>query len=317
MDLFAGDGRFLASTTRGAPPNGSVLVTDIVRDRGLGAISNLRIDFTVESAGGRVVPYATFVDDSTGDGVFAAAERAPLSGEDIVIPQASHATGANADFFRTDVYVTNLSASPATFTITLLPRVLTGSALGSRTYTLAPGETLEESDVLQNVFGLAEPSAAGLRIHPSAPSRLRVSSRTFIEKQGGTFGFSIPGVPASRALGAGEGDAIILQLDQSSAANGFRSNFGFAEVAGADATVIVEAMRGDGGGRIGPGLRHVVLAGRSVQLPLSDLLPEGGGGNVYLRVRVESGAGRVLAYGASIDNTSGDAIYIPAETIEP
>jgi hypothetical protein len=33
-------------------------------------------------------------------------------------------------------------------------------------------------------------------------------------------------------------------------------------------------------------------------------------------VSVESGAGRILAYGVSIDNISGDAIYIPAETIE-
>ncbi len=54
-----------------------------------------------------------------------------------------------------------------------------------------------------------------------------------------------------------------------------------------------------------------------MQLPLATLLPDSGESNVYLRVQVESGAGRILAYGVSIDNTSGDAIYIPAETIEP
>jgi subtilisin-like proprotein convertase family protein len=314
MDLFAGDGRLLASATRSAPPNGSVLVTDIVGDRGLGATKNFRIDYTVESSGARVVPFATFVDHSTGDGVFAEARRVPLSEEDIVIAQASHAAGANADFFVTDLYVTNVAASPVSFTVSLLPRVLTGAPEGTRTYTLGPGQTLEAADILRTVFGLQDPSAAGLRIHPAAPARLRVSSRTYVEKFGGTFGFAIPGLPVSRAIGRDDGDAAALQLDQSAAANGFRSNFGMAEVAGKEAIVEVEVLRGDGGGPIGGRHRYTIAADGSMQQPLSSLLP-GGGRNVYLRFRVVSGEGRILAYGVSIDNTSGDAIYIPAERL--
>jgi hypothetical protein len=165
------------------------------------------------------------------------------------------------------------------------------------------------------VFGLQDPSAAGLRVHPAAPARLRVSSRTYVEKFGGTFGFAIPGLPVSRAIGRDGGWAAVLQLDQTAAANGFRSNFGMAEVSGTDAVVEVELLRGDGGGPIGGRRRYAVAGGSSVQQPLSNLLPEGGR-NVYLRFRVVSGEGRVLAYGVSIDNRSGDAIYIPAETIE-
>ena len=316
MDLHAGDGRLLASVTRGAPPNGSVLVTDILGDRGLGAASNFRIDYTVESAAGRVVAFATLVDDATGDGVFAAARRVPLSPEEIVIAQASHASGANSDFFATDLHVSNLSAAPATFAVSILPRMLTGAPRGARTFTLGPGETLEAADVLRTVFDLQDPSAAGLRIHPSSAARLLVSSRTSVEKFGGTFGFSIPGLPFSRAIGKDDGFAAVLQLDQSSAASGRRSNFGMAEVAGADAVVEIEALRGDGGGPVGARYRYTVAAETSVQQALSDLLPQGGR-NVYLRVRVVSGAGRILAYGVSIDNTSGDAIFIPAERLEP
>jgi hypothetical protein len=317
MDLYGGDGRLLASATRSAPPNGSVLVTNIVGDRGLGTTSNFRIDYTVVSAGGRVIPFATLVDDSTGDGVFTAAERTPQSAEDLVIAQASHALGANGDFFRTDLHVTNLSAAAATFTVSLLPRVLNGTPGPPRTYTLGPGETLEELDVLRTVFGLEDPSAAGLRIHPSAPTRLRVSSRTYVEKFGGTFGFSIPGVRSSQALGTGEGSAVIVQLDQRAAADGFRSNFGLAEVGGADAVVRVEALRGDGAGLFGNRRDYAVPAGHSIQFPLSDFVPEAGASNIFLRLRVIEGAGRVLAYGVSIDNTSGDAIYIPAQRMEP
>jgi len=316
MDLYGFDGILLASATRGAPPNGSVLVTDIVTDRGLGATPNFRIDYTVVSSGGRVVPYATVVDDTTGDGVFAAAERVPLSSEDIVIAQASHATGANSDFFRTDLYVTNVSGSPATFTMTLLPRVVHGTPPGPATVTLAAGQTLEASDVLPWYFGIGDPAAAGVRIHPAGPARLRVSSRTYVEKFGGTFGFSIPGVPVSRAIGAGEGFATILQLDQSSAAHGFRSNVGFAEISGENAVVLIEVLGSEGSNPIRARFTRPVAGGQSVQFPLSDFLTSAGGRNLCVRVSVESGDGRILAYGVSIDNISGDAIYIPAETIE-
>jgi Subtilase family/Proprotein convertase P-domain len=310
MEIYGSDGRKVASTTRAAPANGSVLVTDVIGDRGLGATSNFRIDFTVTSGTGRVVPFATIIDAATGDGVFEPAVRAALSPDDIVIAQASHATGVHADFFRTNLHVTNLASAPATFTVSLIPRAVSGAPGESRTYTLAAGQTLEALDVLESVFGLADPSAAGLRVHPAAPARLVVSSRTYVERLGGTFGFSIPGLPTSQAIGAGDGAATVIQLDHGVAASGFRSNFGLAEVAGADAVVRVAAMNGDGSGELGARL-YTVPAGRSLQASLGDLLPHSAAENVYLRFSVESGAGRVLAYGVAIDNTSGDAIYIP------
>ena len=312
MDLVASDGRLLSSVRRGAPANGTVLVTDIVADRGLGATPNFRIDYSLEGTGGRIVPFATLIDDATGDGVFESAGNPPVSNEDFVIAQASHATGANSDFFRTDLHVTNLGGAAAAFTISLIPRTLSGSPAGPQSFVLGAGDTLELLDVLQSVFGVGDPSAAGLRIHPSSAARLRVSSRTYVEKFGGTFGFAIPGVTAASALGTGEGFATVLQLDQSSAANGFRSNFGMAEVSGEDAVVRVEARRGDGSGALGA-KTYRLAAGTSLQASLNDLLPEGHADNVYLRFRVEAGGGRVLAYGVSIDNTSGDAIYIPAQ----
>jgi hypothetical protein len=34
--------------------------------------------------------------------------------------------------------------------------------------------------------------------------------------------------------------------------------------------------------------------------------------NIYLQFELEGGAGKILAYGVAVDNTSGDAIYVPA-----
>jgi len=313
IDLLRQDGTLAATTTRDASANGTVLVTDIAGDRGLGVTPNFRLDYTVIEGAGRIAPFATFIDDVTGDGVFETAARPSSPGEDLIIAQASHAIGGNGDFFRTDLYVTNVGASPAGFTMSLLPRVLTGTPAAAPSHTLAPGQTLELSDVLAGEFGLDNPSAAGLRIHPTPGARLVVSSRTYVEKFGGTFGFSIPGLPSDRAFGAGDGTSAVLQMESTTAASGFRSNFGFAEVAGADATVRVAAVSGYTGEEFGAAL-YTVRARQSFQAGVADLVQGLPVSNVYLRMRVVSGSGRVLAYGAAIDNTSGDAIYIPAQS---
>ena len=312
MDIFGGDGSLLASTTRDSGANASLLVTDIIGDRGLGATSNFRIDYTVVSSAGRVIPYATFIDDVTGDGVFEAASRAASSSDDIIIAQASHATGANSDFFKTNLHITNLGTATAVVTASLIPRVLTGTPNSPRVYAIAPGATLEKLDVLASDFGLGDPSAAGLRIHPSAAARLAVSTRTFVEKFDGTFGFSIPGLPASEGIGLGDGKVTVIQLDQSTTAQGYRSNFGFAEVGGADVVVNAIARRGEDASAIGS-RAYALSAGQSFQVNVNDLVGSGTFSNIYLEFSVASGTGRVLPYGVSIDNTSGDAIYIPAQ----
>jgi len=122
----------------------------------------------------------------------------------------------------------------------------------------------------------------------------------------------LPGLPASSAIGSGDGVAAVIQLDQTAAAHGFRSNFGFAEVAGADAVVVVTAKSGDTGEVLGA-RAFPIAAGGSFQASLDQLVGGEAFANVYVEFAVSSGAGRVLAYGVSVDNTSGDAIYMPAQ----
>jgi hypothetical protein len=166
--------------------------------------------------------------------------------------------------------------------------------------------------VLAAEFGLSDPSAAGLLIHPDAPVRMIASTRTTVQKFGGTFGFAVRGRPTSEAIGNGDGTATAIHLEQEFTARGFRSNFGFAEVAGADASVRVTARSGDTGAILGSRV-YALPAGGSYQASLKDIMGSGVAPNVYVQFSVASGSGRVLAYGVSIDNTSGDAIYVPAQ----
>ena len=314
IDLLDANGALLGSTSRTAAPNQTLLITDIIGDRGLGTAANFRVDFTVTSVGGRVIPFGILIDDATGDGLFEPAGTPPPSFDDVIVTQASFARGNNDTFFKTNLFVTNVAATPVTLTVSLIPRLLTGTPGAPKVYTLAPGQTLSKPDVLNTEFGLQDPSAAGLRIHPSGAAQLVVSTRTFVEKFGGTFGFFIPGLTASSSgvIGLGTGRVATIQLDQSSAATGSRSNFGFAEIGGADVLVRVTAKGGDTGAVLGS-KSYFVSANTSSQSSVTDIIGAGAfATNIYLQFELEGGAGKILAYGVAVDNTSGDAIYVPA-----
>ena len=315
IDLLDANGALLGSTTRTAAPNQTVLITDIVGDRGLGTALNFRVDFTVTSVGGRIVPFGILIDDATGDGLFEPAGNPAPTADDVIVTQASFARGNNDTFFKTNLFLTNVAATPVTVTVSLIPRLVSGTAAAPRVYTLGPGQTLAKPDVLNTEFGLLDPSAAGLRIHPSGPAQLVVSTRTFVEKFGGTFGFFIPGLSTTSpgVLALGTGRVATIQLDQSSAATGSRSNFGIAEIGGVDVLVRVTAKSGDTGAVLGS-KSYFVAANTSVQNSVTDIIGAGAfATNIYLQFELEGGGGKILAYGVAVDNTSGDAIYVPAQ----
>jgi subtilisin-like proprotein convertase family protein len=314
IDILNSAGNLLASTTRTVGANQTMLITDIIGDRGLGATANFRVDFTVTSLTGRIVPFAILIDDATGDGLFEPASNPAASSGDVIVTQASFARGNNDTFFKTNLHVTNVGANAVTLTVSLIPRLLTGTPAAPRVYTLAPGQTIEKGDVLNTEFGLQDPSAAGLRIRPSGPAQLVVSTRTFVEKFGGTFGFYIPGIATSSptAVGLGTGRVAAIQLEQSSAATDSRSNFGVAEIGGADVLVRVTVKSGETGAALGV-KSYFVAANTSFQTSVTDIIGAGAfATNVYLQFELEGGAGKILAYGVAVDNTSGDAIYVPA-----
>jgi hypothetical protein len=58
---------------------------------------------------------------------------------------------------------------------------------------------------------------------------------------------------------------------------------------------------------------YFVPANTSFQASVTDILGQGAfASNIYLQFELEGGAGKILAYGVAVDNTSGDAIYVPA-----
>ncbi len=313
VDVLDGSGTVLGGTNIVAGANTTPILGDVIRTLGLPPISSFRANFTVLSATGRIIPFATYVDDFTGDTIFQPALSPAASADDLILTQSAHVSGARGDFFQTNVYLTNLDTQPVTVTVSLIPNVLTGTPAAARVYTLAPGETVEKTGILVSEFGLENPSVAGLRIHPDRAARLVVTNNTFVPKFGGTSGYSVQAVPASRAIGLGK-TVTAIGLSQSPLATGFRCNFGFIEVGGSEGLVRVTARSGETGEVLGTA-DFVLPANTLVQTGSSTLL--GGAGaavsNFYLQYSVVSGGGKIFAYATVNDNTSGDAIYVQAE----
>src|SRR5262249_21996463 len=151
-----------------------------------------------------------------------------------------------------------------------------------RTYTLAPGQTIELSDILATEFNLEIPAVAGLRIHPLAPAALIASSRTSVPKFSGFYGYTIDGIFASRAIGLGSQTRTTIFLDQASGTGGTHSSFGFAEVGGAPTAVQVTAVDGPTGTTIAS-KSYLVAANSEFQIDLSDLIGSANAANVYLQ----------------------------------
>jgi subtilisin-like proprotein convertase family protein len=307
IDLRDSSGNLLTTATRSAAPNAAVFDVDALHVYGLaGEPENVRADFTVTSTAGRILPFAVVVDAATGDGVNQPAVKAEPDGDDTILAQVSHATG-DGNFYTTDVHVTNLSSNPTQVTVSLLPRFTTGEPAGTQQISLAPGETREVPDVLSTLFGLQDPSAAGLRFHPSAPAPLLITARTATREFGGTSGFFTPGEKAQSSLVGGGGRHLAVQLDQNES---FRTNFAITEVLGGSATVRVRAR--DGQGNVLSARDYTLSPNTSVGDTLDSLLNHGSASNVSLEFEVVSGTGGVLAAATAIDNRTQDAIYSPA-----
>ncbi len=269
-----------------------------------------RVDFTVLS-GGRVIPYGATVDEGSGDTLLSVAKTQAESADDLFITEVAHTHGAFNSFLTSDLSVTNRSAGPRTFSVSLLPAFGTTGASSPVPITVASGQTLVFKDVLQSLFGLTGDSGAGLQIHPQTASNLFVSARTSTPNGApggtGTYGFFVTGAKATDALSAG-GKKVSIHLAHNA---DFRTNFGFTEVTGSPVTV--RATFFDENGTPQGTKAYLLGAHATIQTTLGDLLGAGSSSNGYIEFTVDSGSGQALVFAAEIDNHTNDLIYVPGE----
>jgi hypothetical protein len=228
------------------------------------------------------------------------------------LPVVAHAAGANGTLWVSDVRVFNPSLTDdCTFDLFLVPTGVDGAVAALQRRVVAPARSvLDLPDVVQGEFDLLEVQG-NLLVDPVTGS-LVGTSRTYNSGGGdGTFGQFVGMVRSEQAVGAGEPPVVILQL---AAGADFRSNIGVSEVVGADATVAITLRDGDSGAVLGTEGQLSVRPFSNAQANrVFDQLAAGSSANAFAEVEVVSGAGRVVVYGSVVDNSTGDAILVPAQ----
>lgn len=229
---------------------------------------------------------------------------AGFSDTDVLIPAVARASGQFGAEFYSQIWVTNLGASPLTATLRFLQRDQSNTAPRTFNATLAAGETRRYDNAVEGLFGVTGVSGA-VRVTAAGP--LLVSSRTYNLPASGNpsdgQGLFFTGIPCTFAIGGGE--AAQLQGVTQGAAENFRYNFGLVNVVEGPATVRV-SLRDRSGTTLGF-KDYVVRAWEALQYGVTDVVPGLATDNALLSAAVISGSGRVILYGTQIANGSNDS----------
>jgi hypothetical protein len=217
------------------------------------------------------------------------------------IAAVAHTPGANGTMFITDVRLFNRGTSPAQITLILTPTAADGRTnFDAVKLVVAPMQIVALDDVVQATMlsaGTGQLELAG------AADQVIATSRTYTPSAAGTYGQFVPSAEPTEAIASA--DSISIPGLENTA--DFRSNIGFAEVAGVSGEAHV---------------RYYDATGAAVLDEVYGMAPYG-----HAQTRVNAtgealraevtvvGDARVLAYGSVVDNHSGDAVFIPAARI--
>lgn len=222
--------------------------------------------------GARVLPYGSVVDNASGDAIFVPAARVRQG----YLP-AIHSFGANGTAWRTDVWLSNVGATPE-----LVSLNFTSATVPAR-----------GAVVLRDVLG-DMPDGSRMLALGTQTTAVLVTSRTYTVGSNGSFGQFVPPGLASSAT------ATLIGLENTAA---FRTNIGLIAT---QSPATVRLIAYDSAGR--EVWRTEMLAAQGlIQFALPVALADG-----RLTLEVLAGSG-VIPYASVVDNVSGDPIYITAQ----
>ncbi len=227
---------------------------------------------------------------------------AGFAGTEEFLAAVGNPEGAGGAHFFTTVWITDVSASPVTFTFDFLR---TGQANNvnptSFEDTLQPGQTKMYEDVAGSKLGLANVNGAA-RI--TANGELFVSERIYNQPSGtelsATAGQFFSGIPKSFSIGLGQ--SASLQGVYVGSGKDFRYNYVLLETSGANCSVHVQLLD-DAGTQLGA-TDFPLLPYEQMLLSASTLAPSASSENARLVATVTSGAGSAIIAGSQVGNSS-------------
>lgn len=227
---------------------------------------------------------------------------APAAETVVYVPAAAHSPGRDGTFWVTELRLYNPGAADATVTLAFLPAGSDNRQAAEVGVTVPSRRGVVLPDVVSRTFGAS--GGGSVRLRESAP--VLVASRTFNvgHPSAGTFGVSVPAVPASSALEKG----LIHPLVNAAS----RSNAGFLNPSEGAAKVALRLLDAEDGALLASGEVSVPPLGF---LQVDDVFASLGSGKVLVPHAVLSFAAdrAVIGWATVIDSASGDASYFAAE----
>jgi PKD repeat protein len=220
-----------------------------------------------------------------------------------LISAAAQTNGLGGTTWRTELSLFNAGDNGANVTLLFLPGA--GGSLISRSVFLAAKQSSTYGNTLLDLFGV--PNGAGAvaieATSAGASAQLRVSSRTYTDGAGGTYGQAVPEV-------ASLDKTLYITGMQSNA--GFRTNVGLVNRGASDMSATLTLYDASGSSI---GLANVTVPANNFQQQALAALFPGISGNNYdvLSMRVSAATADALsAYASVVDNKTQDPVYIQA-----
>ncbi len=273
-------------------------------------VNDARVEVSTTSSTGKVTAYASVVDNKTSDPLLVfPVQAAATTAQHYVAPGIAELNNG-ASNFHSDMRVFNGGAADVDVSLKYFPQ---GSSTPNATTvvkTIHSGDVLAIDNVLPELWSL---NATGGAVTVDAPpnSSLVVTARTYSrDSAGGTFGQFIPGVTSREAVGLGERNLELMQLEESAQ---YRTNLGLVEVTGNAVDLEISAYKPDT--KVTTVVPFHLDANQFQQLGLvfSQKFQMPTVYNGRISVKVVGGQGRVAAYGSVVDNRTVDPTYVPAQ----
>jgi len=218
-----------------------------------------------------------------------------------VIPAAAHVAGAENTAWVTDVVLHNPDVESVVCDLFFLKTRTNGTTAEAVEIVVPAGQSVLLADIVFETFGRARASGAVL---VGSEKSLIVSSRTYNNVEGGTYGQFIPGIDIDEALEGGENATVIQLMENAS----FRTNLGVANIGDLRLEMTAE-LRSSSGNVLGtrdfevPPWSHIQLNSVFTSVGVPNLA------DGYAVISAATDGARWFAYASVVDNRSGDPVY--------
>ncbi|HEX6096940.1 MAG TPA: CHRD domain-containing protein [Thermoanaerobaculia bacterium] len=230
---------------------------------------------------------------------------------DAVFPIVGRAQGANNTFYRTDIALLNRSGEDTSVVLEFYPAGGSGNNAPSRVAAVdldAGEQRTFIGDELQNLFGLGDGLGA---IRVIAPRHIMAVGRIYNDQRtvgAGTFSQFVPSQGGTQNRTTGTLPMLVNAAATTAAT--YRTNIGWFNSSGGVVSVTWQA-HGPNGNVLATTTRSVAARAQE-QIGLNNLFPSlGTAENVYLTFTTTGGP--LYVYASVVDNTNGDAIFIPVQ----